>query len=1254
MIHPRNKLLVFCILLLLLFVSDPRLWSVGEYGPPEAFVMRNLARDSLSAPHMWPKDSNGDHLFIHWDLRRFSDCKVFWSAGDSTNDISPVNGEDEWTDIRNAFATWEAVTPSVIGFTEVPGVTGTPSGTFLDNKNIVGWVTNAGLGPGVIAYTYAWGYGPRGEVSDRDIVFEDTYAWARVDHDSLTGGYRDVWTVAMHEIGHFLGLDHAATTGYMNDGPIMLPVFDVSGKANHVLHLDDQRGCNFLYTPDMGCGALDWATNPRGGPLSSRTLNGRQLLQYGEGPLHLFGTSGVGDPAHGYLYEWLGDDVSGECVPRFYDDRRDGVDFKTINGGKDLVIDVTVSTATDSSGMAHVYTGPGGHNLYLNVWIDWSDSYAFEPPAGWPIEHIIGPGRVVNPTTVGTAQVFSDTIPIPPQSTRTPWARVRLDWGEDCGAVANVDGSLSGWWGAAQFGEVEDYQLNLALEYPHHKPKDKEKKPKSPAPKGADGKEEKFATGATQYLLAEYTFAGCDTAGWTSYDATSGYGDYAGLVDAVSVVQEDPCRSGSSCLWGFLNGSIATYACGGFPGQTALPYAEGGVSIENMIVSPDIDLNPGGTVPATASSVILEFDVYQDLPLEDLVYYTWGVHSVHDSLFTSLRDRDALYYGRAKAWTTVREEIGDLIEPGASHIAISLGVVDMSTEWSGAYGSGTCHGPGPLFDNVRVYRVNTAGPVWGVEDMDLFQDAFPDDGTTTGTVRTDMARDVSLATSTGIQPGDSTVVSVSEPNVGLGTDGTWGGAAVYAHVRSSGLQSGGAVTGDATRWPLVGVAGGWTTLRMDTVFAGAGRTNPIAHKYCVDLNDDLFAPPDRIDFYFSARDANGVETFWTQTGGTVSNEAAAQATAMEMQCLPTGGSDILYVDDMSGRGGQIYFDSAFEMLGITPDRYDVRAPSSIAGNGLAARAVAAQIVDTYRVIIWSSGDLGAGTIGDGTGSPGKSPDAQLLYTFLDQSGAWDPGLYISGDAVAQEMKALGGPAYQDLFGYIGYTLVSGDHVANGKPVSPLVIARAGSMFDHTSGPDSVVAVGGCPQRSDFDVLAPSGTASVEMSYGGSTLDADGAVIAQETANSNGRSARVVLSGVSFHRIGDDRAGTQEHGVVPDRVGHLADILQWMTGDTLVATGVPAKPHYTNALSQNYPNPFNPGTTIRFSIERRAHVTLRIYDAAGRLVRTLVDELRVPRENGYTVEWNGRNDAGQPVASGIYFCRVTAGDFRQTRKMVVLR
>jgi flagellar hook assembly protein FlgD len=74
--------------------------------------------------------------------------------------------------------------------------------------------------------------------------------------------------------------------------------------------------------------------------------------------------------------------------------------------------------------------------------------------------------------------------------------------------------------------------------------------------------------------------------------------------------------------------------------------------------------------------------------------------------------------------------------------------------------------------------------------------------------------------------------------------------------------------------------------------------------------------------------------------------------------------------------------------------------------------------------------------------------------------------------------------------------------------------------------------------------------------------------------------------------------------------------------------------------------------MNFSLSSRSHVRLRIYDVAGRLVRVLVDETRPA--GTYEAVWNGKNEKGFTAASGIYFCRMEAGDYERTLKMVLLR
>jgi parallel beta-helix repeat protein len=88
------------------------------------------------------------------------------------------------------------------------------------------------------------------------------------------------------------------------------------------------------------------------------------------------------------------------------------------------------------------------------------------------------------------------------------------------------------------------------------------------------------------------------------------------------------------------------------------------------------------------------------------------------------------------------------------------------------------------------------------------------------------------------------------------------------------------------------------------------------------------------------------------------------------------------------------------------------------------------------------------------------------------------------------------------------------------------------------------------------------------------------------------------------------------------------------------------------LSQNYPNPFNPGTRIVFDLKEPSPVSLKVYDVNGGLVRTLVAE---KRERGrHEIAWDGKDDSNREVASGVYFYRLTAGSFSETKKMVVLK
>jgi hypothetical protein len=89
-----------------------------------------------------------------------------------------------------------------------------------------------------------------------------------------------------------------------------------------------------------------------------------------------------------------------------------------------------------------------------------------------------------------------------------------------------------------------------------------------------------------------------------------------------------------------------------------------------------------------------------------------------------------------------------------------------------------------------------------------------------------------------------------------------------------------------------------------------------------------------------------------------------------------------------------------------------------------------------------------------------------------------------------------------------------------------------------------------------------------------------------------------------------------------------------------------------ALLQNYPNPFNPETTIKYNLAEGADVRLRIYNIVGQVVRTLVAERQ--SAGRYNMRWDGTDDRGLAVSSGIYFYQISAGKFQDVKRLMLLK
>lgn len=151
------------------------------------------------------------------------------------------------------------------------------------------------------------------------------------------------------------------------------------------------------------------------------------------------------------------------------------------------------------------------------------------------------------------------------------------------------------------------------------------------------------------------------------------------------------------------------------------------------------------------------------------------------------------------------------------------------------------------------------------------------------------------------------------------------------------------------------------------------------------------------------------------------------------------------------------------------------------------------------------------------------------------------------------------------------------------------------------------------------------------------------------------------SGSKYFRFGD--SGGQTYGAlydwfIWDDTGAFSPeqkpVPRSLSG---VATELTVDNHSVNvpnefALSQNYPNPFNPTTQIMFKIGEAGNVKMNIYDIRGRLVQTLVNEHKPA--GVHTVKWNGRNQFGNLVSTGIYFYNIEMGSYRETKRMLLMK
>ncbi len=783
------------------------------------------------------------------------------------------------------------------------------------------------------------------------------------------------------------------------------------------------------------------------------------------------------------------------------------------------------------------------------------------------------------------------------------------------------------------------------------------------------------------------------TLGSWSVSFASAAGDYAHVLSGLD--DADRFRSNSSFQACFVAdedmligrglpkyaGTSWTYGPNGY-----IVHPEGGASggatpLHNEIWSPVLAWSD----PAL-SGISFEFNVYVHEDLTDDspgMFYTWGVKSaVANNLAFStapFRDRNFVYYGGPE-YRRDSYDVTDLMVPGRNWVQASLGVYHLGMIWGRTGTDGT---PAPYFDNVALKIYDHYGPALSAREVDLAQDDFPADGMIHVTsemnrndVRFDMANNVSPAEHEYNNPGDSVVVRIAAVRTGsalVTTDVNQAVAAprLYFTIKlnpafdaSVRMGVGQFVVNAGTDGELSGAITSNTGDLMEGYVTGDyavsyGVSNP--DYWMFDLPDcrkrglkdvvdpylGFLYPGDVLQYYIEAWDAVGGDyqnaTLPADLAGYGDfSDPLAYDSNFIVHALPTLFDDtgaqppILFWNDYADGGGQDEWHGALRNVGFFPgvdyDIYYTNSPSSGAGNGLGGRAQIGQLYG-YTTLLYTCGDLGNFTITPLEYNLDAGDDIGILVDWLNQGSK---NLFASGDDLVSDLNRSGAATTAFVANWMGVNLVAADTYPLLGEAAPKVNAVSGDM--------SWIAFGGYPSLNTFDAVTVAGGQRLAV------FENDPYGLSAETKFVAGNGSEVLSIPYDFMYVWSLNKSGQPAGLAV-RTELLADILADFGHPRRDEYGVGVPDAAARFTASASPNPFNPFVKIEYTMPKPGHLSLKIFDVRGRLVRTLVDEFR---ETSGFVKWDGSNDQGGQVASGVYFYEAATNGQALTDKIVLLK
>ncbi len=779
-------------------------------------------------------------------------------------------------------------------------------------------------------------------------------------------------------------------------------------------------------------------------------------------------------------------------------------------------------------------------------------------------------------------------------------------------------------------------------------------------------------------------------AGWSKY--LLGCGDYflvKHIDELTTPISLDPCIAAGIPNWCSIAGSLLVAYD---PGDPSYPHP---LCQDNYVESPIVDFSSYPGLPGR----YLVRERFGDLPLNDHIFMYWQVKYQPGCAaggWSPWQTDNYVYYTREGAscanWT---DDVSAYVPPTAQKSQIGLGVLNLCDEDPWALGCTYTCNESPYYDNITfgVFGDPDA-PFIVMRELDYWQDQFAEDGSLNPTSTIDTRSPNYLSDLVPPIFGDTLVCRGAAD--AMACDFVFRMAIVGPQQP--------VVHPFFTTWFPTATTGAWQSARMDTaeVTSSDGTyTNAISNWYmtCFHESDpiaianglpegteilpnQLFTPGTRIEYFVKSYYTATPAIFFSipDTTGGVYEEFEAlpmMVTAGETVAWPC----MIIADHFGQRGNWFERNSDrierhLATLGYEYDMFNKLGPSSDLRNGIGRWAAnAGQIggpgTPKYN---WGPGATLAQFVGykHCVLNAGNIYGYSIYQADTDMFTSWmvylsGPShlrtLWVSGAQIARELnrRSPWGPAFLNTVLCVTYVNWSYSDTYNDFTYCLPMNGLTGNLG---YGGTYYIRMNGCPRRNTEIAVSGAGgcNASAEVEYdsqGPSALAGISNVVALGTPN-----YKTYTEGYDFCTIRDSDAlypGSLNCGPDTFIATWMQTVLLWFGCTTSecgpgtvvsVTDPVTPKPAIVTALGQAFPNPMNPTATIRFSIGAPGRAMLRIFDVSGRVIRTLVDE-NMPAGD-YQRTWDGKNDRGDRVASGVFFYQLDAPGFSSAKKIVILQ